>query len=45
MKILFITGYGERTQPCTAPSPGQTLLNKPFAMSTLAARVHEMLSA
>ncbi len=45
MKILFITGYGDRSQrPHTAP-PGQTLLNKPFSMTTLAARVQEMLSA
>jgi signal transduction histidine kinase len=46
MKILFITGYGDRTQrPIPVAPPGQTLLNKPFSMTTLAARVQEMLSA
>ena len=46
MKILFITGYGDHSQrsQATAP-PGQTLLNKPFSMTTLATRVQEMLSA
>ncbi len=46
MKILFITGYGDHAQRqhATAP-PGQTLLNKPFSMTTLATRVQEMLSA
>ena len=45
MKILFITGYGDRSQRQHTAPPGQLLLNKPFSMSTLAARVHEMLSA
>ena len=46
MKILFITGYGDRTQrPQPVAPPGQTLLNKPFSMTTLATRVQEMLSA
>ena len=46
MKILFITGYGERAlRPAALPIPAHTLLSKPFPMTVLAARVQEMLSA
>ena len=45
LKILFITGYGERSpRPRKFTAPGQAVLSKPFAMSALAARVQEMLA-
>ncbi len=45
LKILYITGYGDRGAPHHAPPPSGALLSKPFTMAALAARVQEMLSA
>ena len=46
MKILFITGYaGQADCPYTAAPTSHALLNKPFTMATMAARVQEMLAA
>ncbi len=45
MKVLFITGYGDRAMSnATRPLPGHMLLTKPFSMSALATRVREVLS-
>ena len=46
MKVLFITGYGDRAmRNTTQPPPSHMLLSKPFSMSALATRVREVLSA
>ena len=43
MQILFITGYAENAAVSDHLEPGMSVLTKPFAMSTLANKVREML--
>ena len=44
MKILFITGYAENAAVGNGHlDPGMEILAKPFAMSTLAKKVREMI--
>jgi PAS domain S-box-containing protein len=46
LKVLFITGYAENAAVGSGHlEPGMEVLAKPFAMSTLANRVREMLEA
>ncbi len=43
LRILFITGYAENAAVSNHLEPGMSVLTKPFAMSTLANKVREML--
>jgi two-component SAPR family response regulator len=43
LQILFITGYAENAAVSNHLEPGMSVLTKPFAMSTLANKVREML--
>ncbi len=43
LKILFITGYAENSAISNHLEAGMSVLAKPFAMSTLANKVREMI--
>jgi PAS domain S-box-containing protein len=45
LQILFITGYAENAAVSNHLEPGMSVLAKPFAMSTLANKVREMLES
>ncbi len=45
LKVLFITGYAENALLNAGQlGPGMTVLTKPFAVDTLAARIHELIA-
>ena len=45
LQILFITGYAENAAVSNHLEPGMSVLTKPFAMSTLANKVREILDS
>ena len=45
LQILFITGYAENAAVSNHLEPGMSVLAKPFAMSTLANKVREILES
>ncbi len=46
LKVLFITGYAENAAVANGHlEPGMEILAKPFAMSTLANKVREMIES
>ena len=43
LKVLFVTGYAEKAAGSTFLEPGMEIITKPFAMSTLASKIKEMI--
>ena len=43
MKVLFITGYGERAEGANVPAGDAPVLLKPFMLDDLSSQVHALM--